>query len=56
MTDVTKALLVRVQAKEGKEAEVEDFLNQAALGQITGELIEEPTIEQVDVVAEKQPS
>lgn len=100
-TEVTKALLVRVKAKEGKEADVEAFLNQGlslvqdepgtvrwfavsfgggeygifdafadddarqthlqgavgqALGENVGELFDEPTIEQVDIVAEKQPA
>jgi quinol monooxygenase YgiN len=96
-TAVTKALLVRIQAKQGKEGDVEQFLNQgrelvgdepktarwfavrfgpsefgifdafpdedgrqahlngkvaeALMGSV-GELIEQPTIEQVDVIAE----
>ena len=99
-TEVTKALLVRVQAKEGRESDVEDFLSQGlslvedepgtvrwfavnfgdgeygifdafpdddsrethlegpvgkALGENTGELFDEPTIEQLDVVFEKPP-
>jgi quinol monooxygenase YgiN len=100
-TKVTKALLVRVRAKDGKEADVEAFLNQGlslvgeepgtvrwfavrfgpsefgifdafpddaarrthlegpvgkALGEITGELIDEPTIEELDVLFEKEPA
>ena len=100
-TQVTKALLVRLEARPGKEEEVRDFLNQGlsivegepqtvrwfavqfgpssfgifdafpdddgreahlsgqvadALKDNTGELFEEPTIEQLDVVAEKQPA
>ncbi len=99
-TEVSKALLVRIRAKEGREADVEDFLQQGlslvgdepgtvrwfavrfgpseygifdafpddaarqdhlsgavgqALGENTGELFEEPSIEQIDVVAEKPP-
>ena len=98
--DTTKALLVRIRAREGKEAEVEQFLNQglqlvedepqtarwfalrfgtsefgifdafpdddgrqahlngkvaAALMGSVGELIEQPEIEQVDVLAELPP-
>jgi quinol monooxygenase YgiN len=100
-TQVTKALLVRLEARPGKEDDVRDFLNQGlsivekepktvrwfavefgpssfgifdafpdddgrqthlsgevarALKENTGELFEEPTIEQLDVVAEKQPA
>lgn len=99
-TQVSKALLVRFEALDGREADVEDFLNQGlslvqeepktvrwfavrfgptsfgifdafpddegrqthlngpvgqALGQNTGELFGEPTVEQVDVLFEKQP-
>ena len=100
-TEVTKALLVRIEAKPGRESDVEAFLRQgrslveeepgtarwfavrfgpstfgifdafpdddgrqahlqgkvaeALLGSV-GELIDEPTIEQVDVIAEKPPS
>jgi len=97
---VTKALLVRIEALDGKADEVEQFLNQGlaivedepattrwfavrfgpstfgifdafpdddgrqahlsgavaqALGENTGKLFGPPTIEQVDVIAEKQP-
>jgi quinol monooxygenase YgiN len=97
---VSVGLLVRIEAKPGKEADVERFLEQGrslvddepatarwfafrigpttfgifdafaddsgrqahlsgavaqALGESTGELIEPPTIEQVDVIAEKPP-
>ena len=100
-TQVTKALLVRLEARPGKEDDVRDFLNQGlsivegepktvrwfavefgpssfgifdafpdddgrqahlsgevarALKENTGELFEDPTIEQLDVVAEKQPA
>jgi hypothetical protein len=99
-TRVTKAILARFDALPGREADVENFLNQGlslvqeepktvrwfairfgpssfgifdafpdddgrqahlngavaqALGENTGKLIGEPTIEQVDVVAEKEP-
>lgn len=99
-TPVTVGLLARIEAKPGREAEVEEFLRQGlslveqepgtvrwfavrfgpssfgifdafpddggrqahlsgqvgqALGEQTGELFEEPTIEQVDVIAEKDP-
>jgi quinol monooxygenase YgiN len=98
--DTTKGLLVRIRAREGKEAEVEQFLNQGrqlveeepntarwfavrfgssefgifdafpdeegrqahlngkvaeALMQSVGELIDQPQIEQVDVIAELPP-
>lgn len=97
---VTVGLLVRMEAKPGREAEVEQFLNAGlplvqaepattawfgirlgpstfgifdvfpddagrrahlsgrvaeALGQNTGELFGEPTIEQIDVIASKLP-
>ena len=100
-TQVTKALLVRLEALPGKEDDVRDFLNQGlsivegepktvrwfaiqfgpssfgifdafpdeegrqahlsgevatALGEKTGELFEEPSIEPLDVVAEKPPA
>ncbi|MBV9952628.1 MAG: antibiotic biosynthesis monooxygenase [Acidimicrobiia bacterium] len=100
-TQVSKALLVRLEALPGREDDVSDFLAKGlslvegepktvrwfgirfgpssfgifdafpdedgrqshlsgevarALGEQTGELFEEPTIEQLDVVAEKQPS
>lgn len=100
-TQVSKALLVRLEALPGREDDVRDFLNQGlsivegepktvrwfgiqfgpssfgifdafpdddgrqahlsgevakALGDNTGELFEEPMIEQLDVVAEKQPA
>ncbi|WP_426322927.1 putative quinol monooxygenase [Microbacterium sp. E-13] len=100
-TQVSKAILVRLEALPGKEGDVRDFLNQGlsivqgepktvrwfavqfgpssfgifdafpdedgrqahlsgevgkALGQNTGVLFAEPTIEPVDVVAEKQPA
>lgn len=100
-TQVTRALLVRLEALRGKEDDVRDVLNQGlsivegepktvrwfgvrfgpssfgifdafpdddgrrahlsgevatALKEKTGELFEEPTIEQLDVVAEKQPA
>ncbi|EGJ72621.1 hypothetical protein STTU_p0008 (plasmid) [Streptomyces sp. Tu6071] len=100
-TQVSKAVLVRLEALPGREDDVRDFLNQAlsvvmgepktvrwigiqfgpssfgifdafpddegrqthlsgavakALGEKTGELFEEPTIEQLDVVVEKQPA
>jgi hypothetical protein len=100
-TQVSKAVLVRLEALPGKEGDVRDFLNQGlsivqgepktvrwfavqfgpssfgifdafpdedgrqahlsgevakALGENTGVLFENPTIEQVDVVAEKQPA
>ncbi|WP_097884264.1 putative quinol monooxygenase [Streptomyces sp. st140] len=100
-TQVSKAVLVRLQALPGKEDEVRNFLNKGlsivegepgtvrwfgiqfgpssfgifdafpdddgrqahlsgavaqALGERTGELFEEPTIELIDVVAEKQPA
>jgi hypothetical protein len=100
-TRVTKAILARFDALPGREADVENFLNQGlslvqeepktvrwfairfgpssfgifdafpdddgrrthlngavaqALGENTGKLIGEPTIEQVDVVAEKEPA
>lgn len=100
-TQVSKAVLVRLEALPGKEDDVRDFLNQglsivegepktvrwfavqfgpssfgifdafpdddgrqahlsgevaAALSEKTGELFEEPTIEQLDVVAEKPPA
>lgn len=99
--NVSVGLLVRLEAKEGREADVEAFLQQglslvqeepktvrwfgirfgpssfgifdafpdesgreahlsgqvaAALGENTGELFDEPTIEQVDVIAEKPPA
>ncbi|MFI1413815.1 putative quinol monooxygenase [Streptomyces sp. NPDC020707] len=99
-TQVSKAVLVRLEALPGKEDDVRDFLNQGlaivegepktvrwfgvqfgpssfgifdafpdddgrqthlsgevaqALGANTGVLFQEPTIEQLDVVAEKQP-
>lgn len=97
--NVSVGLLVRLEAKEGREADVEAFLQQglsivqeepktvrwfairfgpssfgifdafpdesgreahlsgevaAALGENTGELFDEPSIESVDVIAEKQ--
>jgi hypothetical protein len=100
-TQVSKAVLVRLQALPGREDDVRDFLNQGlsivegepktvrwfgvqfgpssfgifdafpdedgrkahlsgevakALGKNTGVLFEKPTIEQLDVVAEKQPA
>ncbi|ALU97709.1 antibiotic biosynthesis monooxygenase [Streptomyces globisporus C-1027] len=100
-TQVSKAVLVRLQALPGKEEDVRNFLNKGlsivegepgtvrwfgiqfgpssfgifdafpdddgrqahlsgavaqALGERTGELFEEPTIELIDVVAEKQPA
>ncbi|WP_322410595.1 antibiotic biosynthesis monooxygenase [Microbacterium invictum] len=100
-TQVTKALLVQLDALPGKEDDVRDFLNQGlsivedepqtvrwfaiqfgpssfgifdafpdeagrqahlsgrvaqALGQYVGVLFEEPTIEQLDVIAEKRPA
>ena len=100
-TQVTKALLVRVRAKDGREGDVEELLEQAlslvgeepgtvrwfavrfgpsefgifdafpddgarrthlegpvgqALGQGVGELFDEPTIEQLDVLLEKEPT
>ena len=100
-TQVSKAVLVRLQALPGREDDVRGFLNQGlsivegepktvrwfgvqfgpssfgifdafpdddgrqvhlsgevakALGDNTGVLFEEPTIEQLDVVAEKQPA
>lgn len=100
-TQVSKAVLVRLEALPGREDDVRAFLNQGlsivegepktvrwfgvqfgpssfgifdafpdedgrqahlsgevakALGAQTGELFEEPTIEQLDVVAEKQPA
>ncbi|KFK85222.1 antibiotic biosynthesis monooxygenase [Streptomyces sp. JS01] len=100
-TQVSKAVLVRLQALPGKEDDVRNFLNKGlsivegepgtvrwfgiqfgpssfgifdafpdddgrqahlsgavaqALGERTGELFEEPTIELIDVVAEKQPA
>ncbi len=100
-TQVSKAILVRLEALPGKEGDVRDLLNQGlsivegepktvrwfavqfgpssfgifdafpdedgrqthlsgevgkALGENTGVLFENPTIEQVDVVAEKQPA
>jgi quinol monooxygenase YgiN len=100
-TDVTVGLLVRIEAKPGREAEVESFLQQGlslvqeepdtvrwfalrlgpstfgifdafaadsgrqahlsgkvaeALGANAGELFDAPTIEQVDVIAEKPPA
>lgn len=100
-TRVSKALLVRLEALPGKEADVRHFLNQGlsivedepktvrwfaiefgpssfgifdafpdddgvqahlsgkvatALRENTGELFEKPTIEHVDVIAEKQPA
>jgi hypothetical protein len=99
-TPVTVGLLARIEAKPGREADVEDFLHQGlslveqepgtvrwfairfgalelrdlrrlprrrrppgsplgpcgpGLGENTGELFEEPTIEQVDVIAERDP-
>ncbi len=99
-TPVTVGLLARIEAKPGREADVEDFLHQGlspveqepgtvrwfairfgpssfgifdaftdddgrqahlsgqvaqALGEKNGELFEEPTIEQVDVIAERDP-
>lgn len=99
-TEVTKALLVRVRAKQGRESDVEAFLGQGlslvgdepgtvrwfavsfgqgeygifdafpdddsrqthlsgpvgqALGENTGELFDEPTVEPLDVLAEKPP-
>lgn len=101
VTQVSKALLVRLEALPGKEDDVRDFLNQGlsivrgepktvrwfalqfgpssfgifdafpdddgrqahlsgevakALGDSIGVLFENPTIEQVDVVAEKEPA
>ena len=98
---VTVGLLVRLEAKEGREADVEAFLRRGlslvgeepktvrwfalrlgpstygifdafpdddgrqahlngavaqALGENTGELFDEPVIEQVDVIAEKPPA
>ena len=100
-TDVTVGLLVRIEAKPGRETEVESFLQQGlslvqeepdtvrwfalrlgpstfgifdafaadsgrqahlsgkvaeALGANAGELFDAPTIEQVDVIAEKPPA
>jgi hypothetical protein len=100
MTTVSKALLVRIHARDGREGDVEDFLNQglslvgeephtlrwfavrfgpsefgifdafpdddgrqehlngqvgAALQANVGELFDEPTIEELDVIAEKPP-
>jgi quinol monooxygenase YgiN len=99
-TPVTVGLLARIEAKPGREADVEDLFQQGlslveqepgtvrwfavrfgpssfgifdafpdddgrqahlsgqvaqALGENTGELFEEPTIEQVDVIAERDP-
>lgn len=99
-TPVTVGLLARIEANPGRDADVEDFLQQGlslveqepgtvrwfairfgpssfgifdafpdddgrqahlsgqvaqALGENTGELFEEPTIEQVDVIAERDP-
>lgn len=100
-TQVSKALLVRLEALPGKEGDVRDFLNQGlsivqgepktvrwfaiqfgpssfgvfdafpdvdgreahlsggvgkALGENVGVLFESPSIEQVDVIAEKEPA
>lgn len=99
--NVSVGLLVRLEAKEGREDDVEEFLQQgrslvddepgtarwfgirfgprsfgifdafpddsgrqahlsgqvaAALGENTGELFDEPSIEEVDVIAEKPPT
>ncbi|WPR54485.1 antibiotic biosynthesis monooxygenase [Streptomyces sp. S399] len=100
-TQVSRALLVRLEALPGREDDVQDFLNQGlsivegepktvrwfgiqfgpssfgifdafpdddgrqahlsgevaqALAENTGELFEEPTIEQIDVLVEKPPA
>ena len=52
---VTAALLVRLEAKPGRQADVESFLR-GGLPIVEDELSQPPTLEKVDVLAVKLPS